>query len=66
MLKNERLLLIVDKPLTRSPELHEDNDDFTFTKGGTGNINCAVLLSPKVKILMNNFNMKCYKIQYSC
>ena len=29
LLKNERLFLVVDKPLTRiMPELHEDNDDF--------------------------------------
>jgi hypothetical protein len=29
LLKNERLFLIVDKPLTRIlPELHEDNDEF--------------------------------------
>ena len=29
LLNNERLFLIVDKPLTRIfPELHEDNDDF--------------------------------------
>jgi hypothetical protein len=29
LLRNERLFLIVDKPLTRVlPELHEDNDDF--------------------------------------
>ena len=29
LLKNDRLFLIVDKPLTRVlPELHEDNDDF--------------------------------------
>jgi hypothetical protein len=29
LLKNDRLFLIVDKPLTRTlPELHEDNDDF--------------------------------------
>ena len=29
LLKNDRLFLIVDKPLTRIlPELHEDNDDF--------------------------------------
>jgi len=28
-LHNERLFLVVDKPLTRIlPELHEDNDDF--------------------------------------
>ena len=31
LLKNERLLLVVDKPLSRTlPELHEDNDDFLF------------------------------------
>jgi hypothetical protein len=31
LLKNERLLLVVDKPLTRIlPELHEDNDDFNM------------------------------------
>jgi hypothetical protein len=29
LLHNERLFLIVDKPLTRIlPELHDDNDDF--------------------------------------
>ena len=29
LLKNERLLLVIDKPLTRTlPELHEDNDEF--------------------------------------
>jgi hypothetical protein len=29
LLRNERLFLIIDKPLTRIlPELHEDNDDF--------------------------------------
>ena len=32
LLKNDRLLLVVDKPLTRSlPELHEDNDEFTIS-----------------------------------
>ena len=32
LLKSERLLLIVDKPLTRTlPELHEDNDDFVLS-----------------------------------
>ena len=31
LLKNDRLFLIVDKPLTRIlPELHEDNDDFVI------------------------------------
>jgi hypothetical protein len=29
LLRNERLFIIVDKPLTRIlPELHEDNEDF--------------------------------------
>lgn len=62
MLKNERLLLIVDKPLTRSlPELHEDNDDFIINnKGGTGKYKLRRSTKPKTKseILMNNFNMK--------
>ena len=62
MLKNERLLLIVDKPLTRSlPELHEDNDDFIINnKGGTGKYKLRRSTKPKSKseILMNNFNMK--------
>ena len=31
LLKYERLLLVVDKPLTRTlPELHEENDDFVL------------------------------------
>ena len=62
MLKNERLLLIVDKPLTRSlPELHEDNDDFIINnKGGTGKYKLRRSTKPKTKseILMNNFNMR--------
>jgi hypothetical protein len=45
LLKNERILIVVDKPLSRIlPELHEDNDDFInnlnpvkykFIEGGT-------------------------------
>lgn len=32
LLRNERLFLVVDKPLTRIlPELHEDNDDFIIS-----------------------------------
>jgi hypothetical protein len=62
MLKSERLLLIVDKPLTRSlPELHEDNDDFIINnKGGTGKYKLRRSTKPKTKneILINNFNMK--------
>jgi hypothetical protein len=44
LLRNERLFLIVDKPLTRIlPELHEDNDDF--------------ILNNKI-IPSNNYNLK--------
>ena len=44
LLRNERLFLIVDKPLTRIlPELHEDNDDF--------------ILNNKI-IPSNNYNIK--------
>jgi len=44
LLKNERLFLIVDKPLTRvMPELHEDNDEF--------------ILNNKI-IASNNYNIK--------
>jgi hypothetical protein len=44
LLRNERLFLIVDKPLTRIlPELHEDNDDF--------------ILNNKI-IPSNNYNVK--------
>ena len=44
LLRNERLFLIVDKPLTRiMPELHEDNDEFT--------------LNNKI-IPSNNYNLK--------
>jgi hypothetical protein len=44
LLKNERLFLIVDKPLTRVlPELHEDNDEF--------------ILNNKI-IPSNNYQMK--------
>jgi hypothetical protein len=44
LLRNERLFLIVDKPLTKIlPELHEDNDDF--------------ILNNKI-IPSNNYNIK--------
>jgi hypothetical protein len=36
LLKHERLLLIVDKPLTRQlPELHQDNDDFIINNNNS-------------------------------
>lgn len=62
LLKNERLLLIVDKPLTRIlPELHDDNDDFV--------LNTQIIPSAKFKlrkkskqtkseILNEKFNLK--------
>tara|TARA_Y100000389_G_scaffold123276_1_gene120589 strand:- start:1110 stop:2069 length:960 start_codon:yes stop_codon:yes gene_type:complete len=35
LLKNERLLLVVDKPLVRSmPELHDDSDDYLLNTNG--------------------------------
>ena len=37
LLRNQQLLLVVDKPLTRVlPELHEDNDEFLLTNKGNG------------------------------
>ena len=33
LLNNDRLLFIVDKPMTRIlPELHDDNEDYLLTK----------------------------------
>lgn len=49
LLRNERLFLIVDKPLTRIlPELHEDNDDF--------------ILNNKI-IPSNNYNVKTHLLR---
>lgn len=62
MLKNERLLLVVDKPLTRSlPELHEDNDDFVINgrnNSGKYKLRRSTKKQTKNEILMNTFNMK--------
>jgi hypothetical protein len=62
LLKNERLLLIVDKPLTRSlPELHIDNDDFVINNKNTGGkfkLKTRYNKQTKSDILLNNFNMK--------
>lgn len=50
LLKNERLLLIVEKPLTRMlPELHEDNDEFMLN---TKNVSSSI----KYKIRKNTKN----------
>jgi hypothetical protein len=63
LLKNERLLLIVDKPLSRVlPELHEDNDDYMFN-GATISTTNKFKLRKKTKqtktdILSETFNLK--------
>jgi hypothetical protein len=63
LLKNERLLLVVDKPLSRVlPELHEDNDDYMFN-GATISTSNKFKLRRKTKqtktdILTDTFNMK--------
>lgn len=63
LLKNERLLMVVDKPLSRIlPELHEDNDDMI----SNGSINASsnkfkLRRKPKQTksdILSDNFNFK--------
>lgn len=64
LLKNERLLIIVDKPLSRTlPELHEDNDDFMFNGKTIPSANKFKLKKKnkqtiKNDILSENFNMK--------
>lgn len=62
LLKNERLLLIVDKPLIRSlPELHVDNDDFSINNrnaGGKFKLKTRNHKQTKTEILNNNFNLK--------
>jgi len=63
LLKNERLLLVVDKPLSRVlPELHEDNDDYMFN-GATISTSNKFKLRRKAKqtktdILTDTFNLK--------
>ncbi len=63
LLKNERLLLVVDKPLTRIlPELHEDNDDFLLNQQSIPSSSQFTLRRTKQptkkEILTENFNMK--------
>ena len=62
LLKNERLLLIVDKPLVRSlPELHVDNDDFIINNrnaGGKFKLKTRDRKQTKSEILNSNFNLK--------
>ena len=63
ILKSERLLLVVDKPLCRQlPELHEDNDDFLLNnKIGSGNSRYKIKKSQnilnKTSIMQEQFNL---------
>ena len=63
-LKSERILLVVDKPLTRMlPELHEDNDEFVLNTKTTGGVNSFKLRRSrqkptKAEMLAENFNMR--------
>ena len=63
LLKNERLLLVVEKPLSRIlPELHEDNDDYilngsTITTANKFKIRRKTKQT-KTDILSDTFNMK--------
>lgn len=61
LLSKERLLLVVDKPLTRVlPELHQDNDDFMMNSNATNNASKYVIKKATVKkskkdIISSNF-----------
>ena len=62
LLRNERLFLVVDKPLTRvMPELHEDNDDFIINNKiiPTNNIKLRKLQKKQTKtnILSERFGL---------
>ena len=62
LLKNERLLLVVDKPLTRTlPELHEDNDDFVLSNKSIPSASKYKLRrrtkQSKTEIMNKNFNV---------
>jgi hypothetical protein len=61
MFKNDRLILIVDKPFTRSlPELHEDNDDFILNNKTIPTISNKYKTKQKPSksaLLSENFNM---------
>ena len=63
LLKNERLLLVVDKPLTRVlPELYEDNEDFIINNKTIPSANNLTLRKKKKLskkgIMAENFNFK--------
>jgi hypothetical protein len=65
LLKNERLLLIVDKPLIRAlPELHDDTDDYLLSYQGIPSSTNKYTLQRQTKqqskneILNEQFNLK--------
>jgi hypothetical protein len=65
LLKNERLLLIVDKPLIRAlPELHDDTDDYLLNYQGIPSSSNKYTLQKhsknqsKNEILNEQFNLK--------
>jgi hypothetical protein len=63
LLRNERLYLVVDKPLTRiMPELHEDNEDFIINNKiiPTNNIKLRKIQRKQTKtnILSEHFGLK--------
>jgi hypothetical protein len=63
LLRNERLFLIVDKPLTRIlPELHEDNDDFIINNkiipSNTYQIKRKLQKKTKTNILSERFGLQ--------
>jgi len=61
LLKNERLLLIVDKPLTRIlPELYDENNDNNYLNKGlqSNSIMKKNTTISKSNILSENFNLK--------
>ena len=65
MLQSERILLIVDKPLTRVlPELHEDNDDFILNSSKSIPYSNGFRLRrnkekiSKADVLADTFNLK--------
>ena len=61
-LKSERILLVVDKPMSRLlPEIHEDNDEFSSNSrnaGGGFRLRRGRKKPTKAEMLVENFNMR--------
>jgi len=63
-LKSERILLVVDKPLTRTlPEIHEDNDEFvlntkTIPSSGQFKLRRGRQKQTKAEVLAENFGLR--------